>query len=230
MEQRGTPAALHHDPPDPEGERLARVCLPSGTAVVIGSAQPASDFDPGSLADAGIDLVRRRSGGGAVLVAPGEQVWLDVFVPTGDVLWQDDVGKSFYWLGEVYKAAIAQVLGMLPERAPIEVNRGPAKAAPWSKVLCFAGLGAGEVTVAGDKVVGMSQRRQRSGAWIHSMALLSHRAEDLTDLLSESRDDRAAAREALDHAGLAASAHLAEPLTRELITLLEGPSNQDAVT
>jgi hypothetical protein len=61
------------------------------------------------------------------------------------------------------------------------------------------------------------------------MALLSHRAEDLTDLLSGSRDDRAAAREALDRAGLADSAHLAEPLTRELIALLEGSSNQDAV-
>jgi lipoate-protein ligase A len=203
--------------------------LPDSAAVVIGSAQSASDFDPDRLATAGVGLVRRRSGGGAVLVAPGEQVWLDVFVPARDVLWQDDVGRSFYWLGEVYKAAIARVLDEPPERTAIVVNLGPAKAAPWSKVLCYAGLGAGEVTVAGDKVVGMSQRRQRSGAWIHSMALLSHRAEDLTDLLSGSRDDRAAAREALDRAGLADSAHLAEPLTRELIALLEGSSNQDAV-
>ena len=76
---------------------------------MIGSAQPASDFDAERLAAAGIELVRRRSGGGAVLVAPGSQVWLDVFVPNGDVLGASpDVGRSFHWLGDVFAAAIAE--------------------------------------------------------------------------------------------------------------------------
>jgi lipoate-protein ligase A len=87
-------------------------------------------------------------------------------------------------------------------------------------VLCFAGLGAGEVTVAGRKVVGMSQRRERSGAWIHSMALLDDQALELADVLSGSTDDRAAARDALGRSGLPNSAHLAEALTRELLGLL----------
>ena len=45
-------------------------------------------------------------------------------------------------------------------------NLGAGPTTPWSKVLCYAGLGAGEVTVAGRKVVGMSQRRERLGCLV----------------------------------------------------------------
>ena len=41
---------------------------------------------------------------------------------------------------------------------------GPMVRAPWSELVCFAGLGPGEVTVGGAKVVGMSQRRTRAAA------------------------------------------------------------------
>ena len=220
LERRDRPAVLHGSLPDPLGARLACVCVPFGQAVVIGSAQPASDFDAERLAAAGIDLVRRRSGGGAVLVVPGRQVWLDVFVPNQDVLAESDVGKSFHWLGEVFAEAIATVLGTFAADSRIEVNRGPVQSTPWSAALCYAGLGAGEVTVAGRKVVGMSQRRERSGAWIHSMALLSHRTGDLADLLAGSAEHRSAARAALENAGLRDAEHLLDPLTEALLDRL----------
>ena len=217
LERHDRPAVLHGNLPDPLGARLACVCVSLGQAVVIGSAQPASDFDGERLAAAGIDLVRRRSGGGAVLVAPGRQVWLDVFVPNEDVLAESDVGKSFHWLGDVFAEAIATVLGTFAADARIEVNRGPVQATPWSTSLCYAGLGAGEVTVAGRKVVGMSQRRERSGAWIHSMALLNDRSGDLADLLAGGAERRADARAGLSRAGLANAEYLAEPLTEEIL-------------
>jgi lipoate-protein ligase A len=203
--------------PDPLGARLACVCLPLDQAVVIGSAQPESDFDGERLAAAGVDLVRRRSGGGAVLVVPGLQVWLDVFVPNGDALAETDVGKSFHWLGDVFAAAIASVLGTSLGQAEVEVNRGPRQSTPWSRTLCYTGLGAGEVTVAGRKVVGMSQRRERSGAWIHAMALLSHRAGELADLLAGPPERRSAARASLEHAGLGDAEYLADALTEEIL-------------
>jgi lipoate-protein ligase A len=203
--------------PDPLGARLACVCISLAQAVVIGSAQPASDFDGERLAAAGADLVRRRSGGGAVLVAPGLQVWLDVFVPNDDPLAQSDVGKSFHWLGDAFAAAIASVLGTSVARAGVEVNRGPRQSTPWSRTLCYAGLGAGEVTVAGRKVVGMSQRRERSGAWIHSMALLTDRAGDLADLLAGPVERRSAARAGLERAGLPDAEHLVDPLAEEIL-------------
>ncbi|MGD0286085.1 MAG: hypothetical protein ABSC31_06875 [Acidimicrobiales bacterium] len=203
--------------PDPLGARLACVCISLAQAVVIGSAQPASDFDGERLAAAGADLVRRRSGGGAVLVAPGLQVWLDVFVPNDDPLAQSDVGKSFHWLGDAFAAAIASVLGTSVAQAGVEVNRGPRQSTPWSRTLCYAGLGAGEVTVAGRKVVGMSQRRERSGAWIHSMALLTDRAGDLADLLAGPVERRSAARAGLERAGLPDAEHLVDPLAEEIL-------------
>lgn len=220
LERRDTPGALHGDPPDPSGAPLACVCIPTARSVVIGSAQPASDFDAARLAAGQVELVRRRSGGGAVLVVPGSQVWLDVFVPGGDPLADSDVGKSFHWLGDAYAAAIAAVLGTSPDKAGVEVNRGPRQTTAWSRTLCYAGLGAGEVTVAGRKVVGMSQRRERSGAWIHSMALLSDHADDLAGLLAGAEEHRSAARAALSCAGLEGAEHLVAPLTEEILARL----------
>jgi lipoate-protein ligase A len=43
----------------------------------------------------------------------------------------------------------------------------------WSRSVCFAGLGPGEVTVGGRKVVGISQRRRRDGALFQCAALLA---------------------------------------------------------
>ena len=58
-------------------------------------------------------------------------------------LWTDDVGRSFGWLGRTWAAA----LGDLGLRA--EVHEGGLCTTPWSRLICFAGLGPGEVTVGG---------------------------------------------------------------------------------
>ncbi len=58
-------------------------------------------------------------------------------------------------------------------------------AARWSRLLCFGALGASEVTLAGRKLVGISERRDRAGAWFFSMALLEVQARDLAELLAE---------------------------------------------
>lgn len=216
LERRGTPASLLGETPETHGRRLVCICVPTSSAVVIGSTQPASDFDESELSVAGLALIRRRSGGGAVLVAPACQVWLDVFVPIDDELSQKDIGKSFYWLGEVFADALKSVLS----GAEIRVHRAGVVSSPWSKVLCFSGLGAGEVLVGGRKVVGMSQRRQRNGAWIHSMALLSEQATELAGYVSGPLELRASARAALEKSGLIGAELLAEPLTAALVERL----------
>ncbi len=125
------------------------------------SAQPDADVRAGI----DIDVVRRRSGGGAVLVVPGEVLWIDVIVPSGDPLWADDVGRAFHWLGDVWAAALAE------RGIEGEVHKGPLVRTPWSAAVCFAGLGPGEVTVDGKKVVGISQRRTRAAARFQCAAL-----------------------------------------------------------
>lgn len=152
---------------------------PTSAAVVLGSTQDPSIVIPGT------PMVRRRSGGGAVLVEPGTLVWVDAFVPAGDPLWQDDVGRAFAWFGEVWSAALADtgVPGTRPHRGPLVTTR-------WSPLVCFAGLGPGEATLDGGKVVGMSQRRTRAGALFQSAALLEWRPARLLDWLVLSHEDR----------------------------------------
>ncbi|HZQ29045.1 MAG TPA: hypothetical protein VFA94_15215 [Acidimicrobiales bacterium] len=131
-------------------------CTVDAPALVLGSTQPWTDARAGS----GLDVVRRHSGGGAVLVEPGGVAWVDVFLPAGDPLWSDDVGQAFWWLGDAWAAALAS-LGM----DGLSVHRGGLISTRWSRMVCFAGLGAGEVTDgAGAKLVGMAQRRTRAGA------------------------------------------------------------------
>ena len=152
---------------------------PTSAAVVLGSTQDPSIVVPGT------PVVRRRSGGGAVLVEPGGLVWVDAFVPAGDPLWEDDVGRAFAWFGEAWAAALADTWV-----SGARAHDGALVTTPWSSLVCFAGLGPGEVTLAGGKVVGMSQRRTRAGALFQSAALLEWQPARLLDSLVLSHHDR----------------------------------------
>jgi lipoate-protein ligase A len=57
--------------------------------------------------------------------------------------------------------------------------------------VCFAGTGAGEVTVRGRKVIGMSQRRTRAGALFQCAALIRWDAARLLEVLSLREAERA---------------------------------------
>jgi len=149
-------------------------------ALVLGSTQPDADADAERCAAEGVAVVRRRSGGGAVLVGPGECTWIDVLVPRGDPLWHDDVGRAAWWLGEAWCAALAAI--GLPR---CTVHRGPMVRTPWSAVVCFAGLGPGEVVdERGAKVVGISQRRTRSMARFQCAVPTRWAPERMTALLT----------------------------------------------
>ena len=128
-------------------------------AVVLGSTQGEEVLDSAACAEAGVEVVRRRSGGGVVLLEPGGIVWFDVIVPAarlGDAGVGDDVAASMIWLGERVASALT-VLGV----AGAEVHREKMTCSAWCPLVCFAGVGPGEVTVDDQKLVGISQRRTR---------------------------------------------------------------------
>jgi lipoate-protein ligase A len=187
------PAGAFHARTLPEPvTRQVWVCEPTAPALVLGSAQPEDVVDRDACARAGIDVVRRRSGGGAVLVEPGALLWVDVVIPSDDALWQVDVGRAFEWLGEAWAAALSE-LGR-----PVQVHRGALWHTPWSGLVCFAGLGPGELTDGtGAKVLGISQRRSRSGARFQCAALGRWEPEALLGLLALGPEDRRRAEEAL---------------------------------
>lgn len=135
----------------------------SQKAMVLGSRQNESLLNGELCSRDGIEVVRRRSGGGIVFLAPGEHVWLDVVVPRGDVLWSDDVARASWWLGDVWVQTLRS-FGM----NDVSVHRETLSSDAWGDVLCFAGVGPGEVVRRNDeslsKLVGISQRRTRDYA------------------------------------------------------------------
>jgi lipoate---protein ligase len=203
--REGDAATLHAGWPtvlDRPDEPAVAVCRVTAPAVVLGSSQPESVIDAGRAAAAGISVARRRSGGGAVLVIPGDPVWVDVWVPVGHPLWSDDVVRAFDWLGNAWTA------GLRRSGITLSSPRGPAARsdAAWWSLACFGSVGAGEVvTDDGRKVVGLAQRRDRLGAWFHGAGLVRWDAGALVDTLALAPDERAAARRGLG--GVAVGVH-----------------------
>lgn len=166
---------------DPVALRSATFHTVAPPTLVLGSAQPDADVDHRVAGALGVQVVRRRSGGGAVLLLPGEFVWLDLVIPAGDALWHDDVGRAMVWVGQLWQVAFAG-MGVAGE-----VHRGGLETTAWSRRVCFAGAGTGEVMHAGAKVVGVSQRRTRGWARFQSMCHLRWRPELVAALVSPPR-------------------------------------------
>lgn len=127
-------------------------------------------------------------------MVPGDIVWVSVWIPAHDALWSPDVGRAFWWLGQAWAGALED----LTEEAGFDVHTGPMITSRWSRVVCFAGLGPGEVSSRGKKVVGLSQRRTREGALFHCAVLVRWDPGRLVALLSLDEGRRADALEALD--------------------------------
>ena len=173
----GTVGELHNLTPDPDADREVWLMSPHETALVLGSAQP---DDIAASPEAGV--VRRRSGGGAVLVTPDDSVWIDVVIGRRDPLWDDDVSRAPLWLGQVWAAALMQ----------LGVGHGEVfdryEAGPWGRLACFASRGPGEVFVRGSKAVGITQRRTRTTARFQCLLYRRWDPEQLIARLVESSE------------------------------------------
>jgi lipoate---protein ligase len=144
--------------------------------------------DTAETANRGVEVTRRRAGGGAVLVNPRAQVWIDFWLPRGDLLWQDDVVRSARWVGESWARALSSLgtgeLAIGPEASKSDADACTWDTDDWARLICFAGLGPGEVTSHGAKVVGIAQRRDREGARFFTLAHMRWDPLPLLELLN----------------------------------------------
>lgn len=163
------------------------VCRPTAPALVLGSAQVAEDVDERAARAAGIDIVRRRTGGGAVWVHPEDTLWVDVTIGRDDSLWQDDVSLSMLWLGRCFVEAMDR-LGY----GGATLNERSFDPGRWGATVCFAGAAPGEVFRDGAKVVGLSQRRGRRGARFQCLAYRRWRPAEWASVLRDSAARQAA--------------------------------------
>jgi lipoate-protein ligase A len=161
-----------------EPRRIAVTRAVPASTLVLGSTQPAELVAGSSLRAHGTALVRRRGGGGAVYLAPGEPLWLDAWVPRDDPLWRHDVSVAAAWVGDWWVAALA-AFGL----SGLDVHSGRAVPGELGDLVCFAGRGPGEVFHDGRKVVGLSQWRAREGALFSSCAYLHWDPRPMIELL-----------------------------------------------
>ena len=163
---KGDAGALHDRPIEP----VARVEILEieRPAIVLGSTQSFDIVDGVRAEESGFAVVRRRSGGGVVILRPGDHAWIDVTVPRGHALWRDDVERATWWLGEAWCDALQETLdspsGGAGGATRWSVHKDKLVASAPQRTVCFASVGPGEVLLGGKKVVGISQRRTKDAA------------------------------------------------------------------
>jgi lipoate-protein ligase A len=116
-----------------------------------------------------LEVVRRTSGGGAVL-AGADVLGLDVALPATHPLVLPDVVSSYRWLGETWREALA-VLGIAARVATPEEareDRLPDDLREDLRRACFGTLSPFEVVVGGRKLVGLAQIRRRTATLLQA--------------------------------------------------------------
>jgi len=145
--------------------------------VVLGSRQPLAHLDAGALARDDVAVLRRRGGGGAVLLGP-EDCWMELWLPADSPVAGRDVRRTACIVGEWWQRAAAG-LGI-----STDVHRAGLVDGDQGAIACFAGLGPGELTASGNKLLGISQWRSREGTLV-SAVVAAHAPSGLAAYLSE---------------------------------------------
>lgn len=176
--------------------------------------------DAASASARGVVVARRRSGGGAVYLAPGEQIWADLWIPRDDPLWSADVSRSAAVAGEWWYRA----LGSAATR--VSIHRGTMQRALGAEQVCFAWKGPGEVMAGAKKLVGLAQWRSREGVLVQGCCYVRWDPAAMADLLAVTAEERVGLLHALEEAATDLEAVGASWLTiKDLVAALpSGPA------
>jgi len=162
----------------------------------LGYAQNAADVDHAALAQAGWVLVRRPTGGRAVLHT--DELTYSVIAPLKEPIVAGTILESYSRLSKALLAAL-ELLG-LPARADKEyLDPGQAKT---NGPVCFEVPSNYEITVTGKKLIGSAQARRLGGVLQHGSLPLYGDLTRITRVL-EYPDEAArqqAAERLLEHA------------------------------
>lgn len=154
-------------------------------AVVLGRAQRPDAAMVERARRAGVDLVERPTGGGAVLAGP----WLlgaTLAVAPDDARVTPGIPASYAWIAAAHARWLAAA-GVPAEVTRAIVDPGELR---WA---CYAGLGHGELVLEGRKLVGLAQARRRPGvAFVAGTLLAPPPWEILCDVLGRPPADAAA--------------------------------------
>ena len=124
-------------------------------------------IDADAAAGLGIGLVRRPTGGSAILhEGPDLELTYSVVARAGDFEGADDLLATYRWIGTALTAGLV-ALGVAAEMVPVQAS-DPAT----MPAFCFARTGSFEIEVGGRKLVGSAQRRRGAGFLQHGAVML----------------------------------------------------------
>ena len=153
----------------------------------IGYSQKASEFDRAALRARGWTLVRRPSGGRAVLHR--DEVTYALAAPASDWRMAGGVRESYRRWSEGFLQGLTELgLDVTAEKGA----RGSAHSAA-----CFDAPSRHELTAGGRKLVGSAQWRRDGGVLQHGSLPLSGDVAEVVDYLALSEKDRERARSLL---------------------------------
>jgi lipoate-protein ligase A len=144
-------------------------------AVSLGYGQPLdARIDLEAARALGVDVVRRPTGGSAILhEGPDLELTYSVVARDGDFAGADDLLESYRFIGQALLAGLRD-LG-------VPANLVPARPSPAASMpaFCFARTASYELEVSGRKLVGSAQRRRGPGFLQHGSVMLGAEPERL---------------------------------------------------
>lgn len=154
----------------------------------LGYGQRASDVDSGALADRGWDLVRRPTGGKAIL--HGDELTYSLCLPRDHPLAHRDVVESYRRISAGLLQALA-ILGLSASAERQDASLRPPAAGP----VCFELPSHYEISVAGRKLIGSAQMRRKGGLLQHGTLPLCGDLARICDVLNFEQETARAARQ-----------------------------------
>ena len=125
----------------------------------LGHAQPYADVDVQQLKQHGWEVVRRATGGRAILHT--DEITYSVIAPTNEPRVEGSILESYNRLAQALLLAVKSL------EIPVEVKEGKADNGAIPNPVCFEVPSTYEITVNGKKLIGSAQARKKEGVLQH---------------------------------------------------------------
>jgi len=149
----------------------------------LGHAQPFADVDMPRLKQHGWEVVRRLTGGRAILHT--DELTYSVIAPSNEPQVDGSVLESYNRLAQALLLAVKSL------EIPVEIKEGKASENATPNPICFEVPSTYEITVNGKKLIGSAQARKKEGVLQHGSLPLTG---DLTRICQALKFENESAR------------------------------------
>jgi lipoate-protein ligase A len=189
------------------GESISTLRLYAWTpaCLSLGHAQPFTDVDFSRLKEHSWEVVRRITGGRAILHT--DELTYSIIAPSNEPSVEGSVLESYNRIAQVLLAAVQSL------EVPVEAKEGKANIAETPNPICFEVPSTYEITVDGKKLIGSAQARKKNGVLQHGSLPLTG---DLTRICQALVFENVSARESASKRLLERATTVESALGREV--------------